>query len=387
MIEFSNSSEEVRVNNRLLESKHAVLAPVENWLASPLQRFSGHQQHQETVATNHTFDGRLGQFFNGAMADSVSDVLQGALLQPVGEIVGRQGKRLRGQLVRMCYRLVSDEPAPSLLASRRCQIGAEVIELIHAGSLIIDDIEDGSQVRRGAPALHLQYGIPVALNAGNWLYFWPFQLLKDMEMSDDRLLLLYERYHSTLLKAHTGQAIDLGARVDRQLQDRVLPTCLSALKLKTGALMGFAALIGGAISGVPRGLLNSLDDFGCDLGVALQMFDDLGNLIGKCEPSKQYEDLALSRPSWVWACAATHLSAVDYRRFVAAVRQLPDAAALESLLSELGLAALARTSARHHLDLAFATLQQYLESTASAWSYPAFKELRQLGEGIAIAYG
>ena len=375
------------MNNRLLESKHSFLAPAENLLPSQPHRLSGHQQNQETVEASRSIDSRLGQFFKGAMAESASMVLREALLQPVGEIVGRQGKRVRGQLVRMCYRLVSDEPASSLLASRRCQIGAEVIELIHAGSLIVDDIEDGSQVRRGAPALHLQYGIPIALNAGNWLYFWPFQLLKDMDLSDDRLLLLYERYHSTMLKAHMGQAIDLGAQVDRRLQDQVMPICLTSLKLKTGALMGFASLIGGAISGAPRNLLNALDNFGCDLGVALQMFDDLGNLIGKCEPSKQYEDLALSRPSWVWACAATHLTAVDYRCFVDAVRQLPDAAALENLLPKVGLVTQARASARDHLDWAFATLQERLEAVDTVWSYPAFKELRQLGEEIAIAYG
>ncbi|HWH79820.1 MAG TPA: polyprenyl synthetase family protein, partial [Candidatus Binatus sp.] len=256
------------MNNRLLESKHSFLLPEENFLPSPPYRLGSLPQNQESLDVSHSIDGRLAQFCGGELAESVSAVLRDSLLQPVGEIVGRPGKRLRGQLVRMCYRLVSDEPAPSLLASRRCQIGADVIELIHAGSLIVDDIEDGSQVRRGAPALHLQFGLPVALNAGNWLYFWPFQLLKDMDLPDDRLLSLYERYHSTMLKAHMGQAIDLGAQVDRRRQDQVMPICLSALKLKTGALMGFAALIGGAISGVPRSLLKSLDDFGCDLGVA-----------------------------------------------------------------------------------------------------------------------
>jgi hypothetical protein len=53
-----------------------------------------------------------------------------------------------------------------------------VVEFIHAGSLVVEDIEDGSRIRRGRVALHVRYGMPVALNAGNWLYFWPFELLK-----------------------------------------------------------------------------------------------------------------------------------------------------------------------------------------------------------------
>jgi hypothetical protein len=50
--------------------------------------------------------------------------------------------------------------------------------------------------------------MPIALNAGNWLYFWPAALLKQSGLSEDDLLLVYEHYHSTLLRAHFGQALD-----------------------------------------------------------------------------------------------------------------------------------------------------------------------------------
>ncbi len=120
----------------------------------------------------------------------------------------------------------------------------------------------------------------------------------------DDLHLTYDRCHRTLLRAHFGQALDLGAKVDTLNQATVAEVCMSSMRLKTGALMGFAALLGGAIAQAPEKLLIVLDDFGRDLGVALQMFDDIGNVIGKCEPSKRFEDLILSRPSWVWATAA-----------------------------------------------------------------------------------
>jgi geranylgeranyl pyrophosphate synthase len=375
------------VKNQLLDLKEAFSVPKERASENCAHRFNGQMESQESTEWNRSIESKLAEYLFGEGADTAVAVLRGALMEPVGEITARPGKRLRGQLVRMCYRLVSDESVPSLLASRRCQIGADVIELIHAGSLIVDDIEDGSPVRRGAPALHLQFGTPIALNTGNWLYFWPFQLIKEMELPDDRLLCLYERYHSTMLKAHFGQAIDLGAQVDILAQTQVAGACESSLKLKTGALMGFAAAIGGEISGASGQLVRALDDFGRDLGVALQMFDDVGNLIGKFEPSKRYEDLMLRRPSWVWACAANNLSPSDYRRFVAAVRQLPEVDALESELMELDLATMTRASARQHLDRAFFRLEACLDSAAVTWSYPAFKELRQLGEEVAVAYG
>ena len=86
--------------------------------------------------------------------------------------------------------------------------------------------------------------------------------------------------------------------------------------------MGFAALLGAVISASSGRVLSILDDFGRDLGVALQMFDDLGNAIGKCEPSKRYEDLTLARPSWVWACAAANSTPRDYQEFLAAVASI-----------------------------------------------------------------
>lgn len=43
-------------------------------------------------------------------------------------------------------------------------------ELIHNGTLVVDDIEDNSELRRGQPCLHKKYGIDVAINAGNGLF-------------------------------------------------------------------------------------------------------------------------------------------------------------------------------------------------------------------------
>src|SRR5215813_1995113 len=115
------------------------------------------------------------------------------------------------------------------------------------GSLVVDDIEDGSMIRRGKPALHIRYGLPTALNAGNWLYFWPFQLIKALELPNRTALSVYEDYHRTLLRAHVGQAMDLGSGVDRLPQSRVPEVCLATMELKTGALMGFAMVLGAAL--------------------------------------------------------------------------------------------------------------------------------------------
>jgi geranylgeranyl pyrophosphate synthase len=316
---------------------------------------------------------------------TVEDVLRNALLDPLAESTSTRGKRIRGQLVTLVYRLVSDTPA-SLLTTKQCGWCSDIVELIHTGSLVIDDIEDGSSVRRGRPALHVLFGLPIALNTGNWLYFWPFELLRETELPADKIFYVYERCHRTLLRAHFGQAVDLGARVESLPQHRVAAVCLASLKLKTGALMGFASILGGVIAGASEPVLSILDDFGRELGISLQMFDDLGNLIGKCEPAKRYEDLRLSRPSWVWACAADGSASKAYEEFRNAVGSLPDAHELESWSEAHNLVERVRARARGYLDAAFRQLKERLDSANVRWSRRAFEDLRELGEEITVAY-
>jgi geranylgeranyl pyrophosphate synthase len=315
----------------------------------------------------------------------IKDSLRSALLDLVVEVASSPGKRIRGQLVSLSYRLISATPL-SVIALKQCRWCADAVEMIHAGSLIIDDIEDGSCMRRGRPALHVKVGVPLALNAGNWLYFWGLEFLRMTELPDEKIFHLYEHCHRTLLRAHFGQAVDLSARIGTLSQCRVAAACLASMRLKTGALMGLATFLGGSIARASERVLSSLDEFGQELGVSLQMFNDLGNVIGKCDPSKRYEDLKLYRPSWVWACAANSSTPRHYKQFCAAVRRLPDAEELKVWMQEHNLMQRVRASARNHLDAAFHRLEQRLNSHKAHWSKCVFNELRQLGEGIAIAY-
>jgi geranylgeranyl pyrophosphate synthase len=318
---------------------------------------------------------------------TVESILRRALTEPIEELTATPGKRIRAQLVMFSHDLLKGDQPPSVAGARRCRLAVDAIEFIHAGSLIVDDIEDGSAMRRGRPALHVRYGTPVALNAGNWLYFWPFDLLKELALPKDQLLLVYESCHRTLLRAHLGQAIDLGANVESLPQPAVEEVCMTSMRLKTGALMGFAGLLGGAVAGAPNTVLSILDDFGRDLGVALQMHDDLGNVTGGCEASKRYEDLTLGRPSWVWGCAAASSTRRAYQEFLTAVGRLPDRTRLEAWFSSYDIIERTRQSSRNYLDMTFTTLRTRLDEAGVEWSRRAFDELRELGEEIAVAYG
>ncbi|MDH3443378.1 MAG: polyprenyl synthetase family protein [Deltaproteobacteria bacterium] len=320
--------------------------------------------------------------FGGA----IEEVLDSALLNPVREIAFNPGKKIRAKLVELSRHLVNEDDGSSLSRDHRAALCSEVVEFIHMGSLVVDDIEDGSKMRRGKPALHMRQGLPIALNAGNWLYFWPLKLLKSAGFPQDALLLAYEHCHQSLLRAHFGQAVDLGARIDAIAQERVPQVCLAAMELKTGALMGFATLLGGLLGGADRRALSILRQFGEGLGVALQMFDDLGNVTSKREPTKRFEDLMLYRPSWVWAVAAELGSSADYRSFISAAHKLPDERQLEKWLADHYLLKRGCQSAEEFMAKVFAKLNRRLSDSMSRPLNHAFEELRELGAEIARAY-
>lgn len=237
------------------------------------------------------------------------------LLGPVEEILSRPGKAFRAHLVEAAWRLVAPDREPP------AELGA-VIEVLHAGSMVVDDIEDGSSTRRGGPALHTLYGVPLALNAGNWMYFWPFELLRGLALPPHTESLLIGRTLTTLSDCHRGQALDVGVLVGDVEQARVADVVAETTALKTGALMGLAGALGAGAAGASGHLLEAAERFGRRLGFALQQLDDLGNLSGHKDPDKRHEDLRNGRLGWPWAWAAESLDADAFGKLVAAAIDL-----------------------------------------------------------------
>lgn len=220
-----------------------------------------------------------------------------SLYGPVRDFLSRPGKALRASLVATSYRM----------AGGRGECPAElglIVEVLHAGSLIVDDIEDGSLERRGAPALHCQIGLPLALNAGNWLYFWACALVEQLELGPHAELGVHRWLSRTMLSCHYGQALDLEVRVGEVARERVGSLVDSATRLKTGCLMQLAAALGAIAAGAQREHVSALAQFGLDLGVSLQMLDDLSGLTSERRLHKGLEDLREGRPTWPWAWLA-----------------------------------------------------------------------------------
>jgi geranylgeranyl diphosphate synthase type I len=225
---------------------------------------------------------------------------------------GVGGKRLRATLLERAYAFAGGRSlAPALIV--------DAVEMLHAGSLVIDDFEDDSLTRRGQPALHRVIGPARAVNAGNWMYFRALELATVALEDPVRSAALVGRFIAVARQCHEGQAIDLATRVDEVTPRQAQVTALAISRWKTGRLASLAAWCGAhAAAGDPQ-TLKAVAAFGCRVGICLQMKNDLDELCELLDGSDRCDDLRNRRVTWPWAWAASELSA---RQFAAWQRRL-----------------------------------------------------------------
>ena len=181
------------------------------------------------------------------------------------------GKRVRPLLAFAAGELVGAETA-------RVDVAAASVELIHAYSLVHDDMPcmDDDVLRRGKPTCHKQYDEATALLVGDALQTLAFQLLAEHRLNDDASRQLeMVRLLATASGSRGmagGQAIDL-ASVGKSL---TLPELEFMHIHKTGALIRAAILLGAYCgSRLEAAQMDRLDHFGKLIGLAFQVVDDV----------------------------------------------------------------------------------------------------------------
>jgi len=201
-----------------------------------------------------------------------------AVAKPFWDLLDRGGKRWRPFLMMVVYEAISGRDAREVLDF------AVIPEVIHNGTLIVDDVEDDSELRRGKPCLHRIYGVDVAVNAGNTMYYLPLMVVLRSDRLDERTRLrIYELYIQEMVRLSFGQAMDIawhkGIRGAEVTEEQYLQMCA----YKTGTLARFAAELGAILAGAEDWKVESIGRFAEAIGVAFQIQDDLLNISGDPE--------------------------------------------------------------------------------------------------------
>ncbi|MCX8150488.1 MAG: polyprenyl synthetase family protein [Candidatus Bathyarchaeota archaeon] len=205
------------------------------------------------------------------------ETLNKAIAEPIWDMLDRGGKRWRPVLFMLICEALGKKAEDFLDF-------AIIPEVIHNGTLVIDDLEDSSEIRRGKPCTYKIFGIDIAVNAGNTMYYLP--LLPFMEQRDklstNKLRELYEIYVQEMINLSMGQAMDIAwhrglANADDINEEDYLQMCA----YKTGTLARMAAKLAAVLADADKELVEKLGCFTESVGVAFQMQDDVLDLTGK----------------------------------------------------------------------------------------------------------
>lgn len=224
---------------------------------------------------------------------------QRIVIEPIREVVDRMGKAWRSYSAVMCYHALRGD------AFRRDCIDAllSLTEVIHVGSLIVDDVQDSSPTRRGGPSAHVAHGVPLAINAGTFCYFAWQAWFARLGLPDAARLQIYERYFEFMRLAHLGQALDIQGFTPRMTDEIVSTGEVELLTrqmhnvyvFKTGAPASIFARIGAIVAGGSDAAVRAIGELFEALGIAFQIMDDVQNLKGFVGDPKHCEDLAQAK--------------------------------------------------------------------------------------------
>lgn len=183
-------------------------------------------------------------------------------------LIEADGKLLRPTLVLLGCQSVGgriDQALPT----------AAGIELAHVASLIHDDIMDSSGTRRSVQAVHLKYGVPTAIIAGDLLLIKLFQAIAKNAhvdgVTDRQIIRALEVASEACISVCEGQCMDLDftSRWDVTEEE-----CLQMYERKTATAFSASLVIGAILGGGNEEEIRALSEFGKLLGVAFQIQDD-----------------------------------------------------------------------------------------------------------------
>lgn len=207
---------------------------------------------------------------NQAIDSMFSDFLQPKNLYDASKhLIDAGGKRLRPFLVLKSCELVGGRREEALPV-------ASAIEFIHNFTLIHDDIMDRDEKRRGVPTVHVLWGIPIALVAGDMLFAKAYGVIINsasaQKTSQKRILKVLDVVTKATISVCEGQALDMIFEGRKDVSEREY---LDMIGRKTAALIEASTKSGSIIGGGKSLQVERLGNLGRYAGLAFQIVDDV----------------------------------------------------------------------------------------------------------------
>lgn len=157
------------------------------------------------------------------------------------------------------------------------------VEFIHTYSLIHDDLPcmDNDDYRRGKPSCHKEFSEDIALLAGDGLLTHAFQIISDSDMSDSA-----KAKAVSLLAENAGVGGMLGGQVldlKYEIGNPTVKELLTVHKMKTGALIAAACIMGCIAAGADSAKIAAASKFAYYIGIAFQIKDDILDVVGSSD--------------------------------------------------------------------------------------------------------
>jgi len=183
-------------------------------------------------------------------------------------IIGSGGKRFRPKLVLLSFKAAGGQDTAAAVPV------AVAVELLHTASLVHDDINDRSNLRRGRHSVNARWGNGLALLIGDFVFV---RLLDLISGCDKRVIQTVSDSCTAIVEGETLQMVHLG---DPLLSEA---DYLQIVELKTARLFAACSALGGIVAGASADCIDALTQYGLCLGMAFQIRDDVLDVIGDQE--------------------------------------------------------------------------------------------------------
>jgi len=204
------------------------------------------------------------------------EALNKAISEPTWEFLERGGKRWRPAVFLLVLEALGGDP-------EKCFDFAIIPEVIHNGTLIADDIEDASELRREKPCTYRMFGLDIAVNVSDALFFLPMLVLikNKLVVPSEKANKIYEIFVQEMTNLSFGQAMDIawhkGLISDEVTEEQYLQMCM----YKTGTLARMAVRMAAVLAGADDEVVEKMGRFAESIGVSFQIQDDILDIVGE----------------------------------------------------------------------------------------------------------